>query len=153
MCFRVRDLQKIADFSVIINISVKTKFDVTRMLLQPIKLDENKVLTKILTQCHKKNLSKHVNVTQFCGIFEKLWKTKIFHVPVAEAKTYSKGFYDLFNLTYIFIQHQIFNLFLVRWSQCFQNGCTVQEESKKNQVKKESFSWKQPIQNPNPHFF
>ena len=30
---------------------------------------------------------------------------KTFHVPVSEAKTYSKGFYDLFNLNYIFIQH------------------------------------------------
>ena len=56
MCSRVGPLQKIefflkiADFSVIVNISVKIKFDVMQMLLAPLKLDENKSLTKIFTQ-------------------------------------------------------------------------------------------------------
>ena len=40
------------------------------------------------------------------------------------------------NLTYIFIPHQISNLFLM-WSQ---NGSTIQEKK----VKK-TFAWKQPI--------
>ena len=41
---------KIADFSVIANISVKIKFEVMQILLWPTKLDENKALTKIFTQ-------------------------------------------------------------------------------------------------------
>ena len=41
---------KIADFSVIINISFKIKFEVMQVLLWPMKLDEIKALTKIFTQ-------------------------------------------------------------------------------------------------------
>ena len=41
---------KIADFSVIVNISFKIKFEVMQVLLWPMKLDEIKALTKIFTQ-------------------------------------------------------------------------------------------------------
>ena len=41
---------KIADFSVIVKISFKIKFEVMQVLLWPMKLDEIKALTKIFTQ-------------------------------------------------------------------------------------------------------
>ena len=56
MCSRVGAIQKIdfllkiADFSVIVNISFKIKFEVMQVLLWPMKLDEIKALTKIFTQ-------------------------------------------------------------------------------------------------------
>ena len=40
---------KIADFTVIVNISGKIKSEVMQMLLWPTKLDANKALTKIFT--------------------------------------------------------------------------------------------------------
>ena len=64
----------------------------------------------------------------------------MFHFPVSEVKKCSKGFCDLiFSLgyqyiTYIFIQHQISNLFLVMWSQCFQNGSTNQENKSEENI-------------------
>ena len=56
MYSRVGAIQKIdfflkkADFSVIVNISFKIKFEVMQVLLWPMKLDEIKALTKIFTQ-------------------------------------------------------------------------------------------------------
>ena len=47
-----------AYFSVTVNIFVKFKFEVMQMLLWPIKLDENEVLTKIFTQRYTKTCSK-----------------------------------------------------------------------------------------------
>ena len=37
-------------------------------------------------------------------------------------------------MTYLFIPHQLSNLFLVIWSQCFQNGSTVQENKSEENV-------------------
>ena len=56
MCSWIGALQKIdfflkiGDFPVIVNTSVKIKFEVMQMLLWPTKLDENKALTKIFTE-------------------------------------------------------------------------------------------------------
>ena len=87
---------KIADFSVIANISVKIKFEVMQILLWPTKLDENKALTKIFTQSYTK-----IWTWKRGSIFwnlRKSWKTKIFHFPVSEAKICYKGFYYLIQL-------------------------------------------------------
>ena len=63
-----------------------------------------------------------------------LKKTKVFHFPVSEVQNVPKAFTTWFNITYIFIRHQISNLFLVMWSQCFQNGSTVQENKSEENI-------------------
>ena len=74
MCSRVGALQKIdfflkiADFSVIVNIFVKMKFDVMQMLLWPIKLDENKVLIKIFRYIKNLNMEMCINFEEFTEI-------------------------------------------------------------------------------------
>ena len=134
MCSRVGALQKIdfffkvADFSVLVNISVKIKFQVMQMLLWPTKLDENKALTKIFTQSYTKIW------TWKCGSIvwnlRKSWKTKIFHFPVQKLKFVTKAFVTWFSSTYMFIPHWLSNPLLVMWSQWFfqenkseENGC------------------------------
>ena len=71
-----------------------------------------------------------INFVEFTDIDE----TKVFHFPVSEVKTVPKALTTWFNITYIFIRHQISNLFLVMWSQCFQNDSTVQENKSEENI-------------------
>ena len=62
------------------------------------------------------------------------WSQKVFHFPVSEVKNVPKAFTTWFNITYIFIRHQISNLFLAMWNQCFQNGSTVQGNKREENI-------------------
>ena len=102
MCSQVGALQKIdfffkiADFSVIVNISVKIKFQVMQMLLWPTKLDENKALTKIFSQSYTKiwTWKRGSIVLEFTEIVEN----ENFPLPRSEAKICYKGFCYLIQL-------------------------------------------------------
>ena len=152
MCSLVGALQviefflKIADFSVIVNISVKIKFEVMQMLLWPMRLDENKSLTKIFTQRYI--TKKSGNVDQFCGIYGNGGTRKYSTSPFQKLKFVAKAFLldsslltFLFHIfIFIFIPHQLSNLFLVMWSQCFQNNFFRKIKLKKTFAKKQTFT-------------
>ena len=65
---------------------------------------------------------------QFYGIHGICGKRKTFSSPFHKLKFVLMAFMTWFNLTFIFISLQISNLFLVVWSQCFQNGSAVREK-------------------------
>ena len=139
------DFFKTADFSVIVNISVKTKFDAMLMLLWTIKPDKNKVLNKIFTQRYTKRLTRN---DQFYEIYRICGKRKTFSCPFHKPKFVLMAFMTWFNLTCIFISLQISNLFLVMWSHCFQNVSAVQEKKVKKKL-----TWKATYLEPKAPFY
>ena len=86
---------------------------------------------------------------QFCGIHGNCGKQKNSTSQFQKLKFVPKALMTWFNLTYIFIPHQISNLFLVMWSQCFQNGSTIHGEKKSE----ENISLKATYLEPKPSFF
>ena len=91
---------KIADFSLIVNISIETKFEVMRMLLWSIKPNENKAPTKTFIQRYTKTQTWN---NQFYGIHGICGKRKTFGYPFHKLKFVLMVFLTWFNLTFIFI--------------------------------------------------
>ena len=128
---------KIADFSVIVNISVKTKFDAMLMLLWTIKPDKNKVLNKIFAQRYTKRLTRN---DQFYEIHRICGKRKTFSCPFRKPKFVLMAFMTWFNL-HAFLFHC---KFLIYFLLC---GAIVFRMSLQFRKKKWRKNWpgKQPI--------
>ena len=123
--------KKIADCSVIVTISVKTNKRHVNVALTSQARWKWSINQKFHTKVYKNlNVETWINFVEFTDIEE----TKVFHFPVSEVKTVPKALTTWFNITYIFIRHQISNLFLVMWSQCFQNDSTVQENKSEENI-------------------